>query len=104
MLRKEDGRLDFTHPAAELARRVRAFQPWPGAYTLWQGQPLKILCAHSSLSIGEVPGKTTIHQGHPAIAASDGLLVLDEVQPAGKKPMPGKAFLQGARGWENGQA
>jgi methionyl-tRNA formyltransferase len=40
-----------------------------------------------------------VHQGLPAIAAADGLLVLDEVQPAGKKSMPGKVFLQGARNW-----
>jgi methionyl-tRNA formyltransferase len=35
----------------------------------------------------------------PAVATSDGWLVLDEVQPTGKKPMPGKVFLNGARQW-----
>ena len=45
------------------------------------------------------PGARVVHQDFPAIVAADGLLVLDEVQPAGKKIMPGKVFLQGARSW-----
>ncbi len=42
MLKKEDGLLDFSRPAQELANKVRAFNPWPGATMLWQGEPLKI--------------------------------------------------------------
>ena len=104
MLKKEDGLLDFTQPAAYLARRVRAFNPWPGAFTLWHGQILKICRArpisiHHSLITNPTPGMPLIHQSLPAFVTGDGLLVLDEVQPAGKKPMPGKVFLSGARGW-----
>ena len=100
MLKKEDGQLDFHQPAKSLARLVRAFNPWPGAYTLWQGQRLKIHHAHAVEAPSPGAGQTRIHAGLPAIATSHGLLVLDEVQPAGKKSMPGKVFLQGARGWE----
>lgn len=99
MLNKEDGLLDFSRPAAELARKVRAMNPWPGAYTIWQGQPLKIHKAHSIEQSSQAPELTTIYQGQPAFTTSSGLLVLDEVQPAGKKPMPGKVFLNGARSW-----
>jgi methionyl-tRNA formyltransferase len=99
MLKKEDGLLDFSRPAVELARKVRAMNPWPGAYTIWQGQPLKIHKAHSIEQSSQAPGLTTIFQDNPACTTSSGLLVLDEVQPAGKKPMPGKVFLNGARGW-----
>jgi methionyl-tRNA formyltransferase len=104
MLKKEDGLLDFTQPAAYLARRVRAFNPWPGAFTLWHGQILKICRAHPSsiqhsMVTNPTPGVPLIHQSLPAFMTGDGLLVLDEVQPAGKKPMPGKVFLSGARGW-----
>jgi methionyl-tRNA formyltransferase len=102
MLKKEDGQLDFAQPAEDLARAVRAFNPWPGAFTLWEGQILKIHRAHAAGSVPEpapTPGARLVHQGLPAIAASRGLLVLDEVQPAGKKPMPGKVFLQGAKNW-----
>ena len=99
MLKKEDGLLDFTRPAVELARRVRAMHPWPGANFEWQGQMLKVHTAHA-VAGRHSPGSTLVHQGLPAVATGDGLLVLDEVQPAGKKPMPGKVFLNGARGWE----
>jgi methionyl-tRNA formyltransferase len=101
MLKKEDGQLDFSQPAEALARRVRAFNPWPGAFTTWQGQILKIRRAHTSPAPCAAPGQAAIHQGLPAFCTADGLLVLDELQPAGKKPQPGKAFLQGARGWGN---
>ena len=46
-------------------------------------------------------GKRLIVQNQPAVGAGGGLLVLDEVQPAGKKPMSGKSFLSGARNWES---
>lgn len=102
MLKKEEGELDFVQPALALERKVRAFYPWPGAFTYWQGQILKIHRAHvAQAAEGEHPpaGQTLKLEGLPAIAAGAGLLVLDEVQPAGKKSMPGKVFLQGARGW-----
>jgi methionyl-tRNA formyltransferase len=106
LLKKEDGQLDFTQPAGALACRVRAFNPWPGAFVLWEGQILKIHRSHAvNLSglqnrTGLIPGARLVHQGLPAIAAVDGLLILDDVQLAGKKIMPGKVFLQGARNWE----
>ena len=99
MLKKEDGKLDFNQPAENLARRVRALNPWPGAFTDWQDGILKILHAHAGEGIAVSPGRRLVYQGLPAIGTAQGLLVLDEVQPAGKKPMPGKVFLQGARGW-----
>ena len=100
MLKKEDGLLDFNRPAEELARRVRAFNPWPGAWMTWRDVPLKILTAHV-LSGKAKNGERIIVQGLPAVGTKKDLLVLEEVQPAGKKPMPGKAFLAGARGWES---
>jgi len=98
MLKKEDGQLDFSQPAAALERRVRAMNPWPGAWMTWQGKALKIHRAHAAPGNAE-PGKRLVHRGLPAVASADGLLVFAELQPAGKKPMPGKAFLAGARDW-----
>jgi len=103
MLKKEDGALDFSQPAEALARKVRAYNPWPGAYTLWQGQPLKI---HRACPLGTEaapPGSRTTHAGLPAVGTPEGLLLLEEVQPAGKRPMSGKDFLLGARGWSSAQ-
>ena len=100
MLQKDAGALDFNQPAESLARKVRAYNPWPGAALIWQGQAIKVHQAHTvSLPETGVPGATILYQKQPAVFTPSGLLVLDEVQPAGKRPMPGKSFLGGARLW-----
>lgn len=101
MLKKEDGLLDFSQSAAALERRVRAMQPWPGAFTFWQDQPLKIRRAHATPEPAS-PGELLIIEGLPAIGTQTGCLVLDDVQPAGKRSMPGEIFLRGARNWGAG--
>jgi methionyl-tRNA formyltransferase len=98
MLKKEEGQLDFTHPADELERRVRAFNPWPGAFMDFDGTLLKIHRAHVEAGEAEV-GKRFVYGDQPAVGAGNGILILDEVQPAGKKSMSGKSFLGGARHW-----
>ena len=98
MLKKDDGLLDLSKSAEFLARQVRAFHPWPGSFYLIDGTILKIHAAHS-LAGGSHPGKRDIIDGKPALSTQDGILVLDEVQPSGKRSMPGKAFLSGARDW-----
>jgi methionyl-tRNA formyltransferase len=100
MLKKEDGKLDFTKDVNELERRVRAMNPWPGAWFEWNGNPLKVLRA--SVISGEkglLNGNRFTIEGRPAIMSADDALALDEVQPAGKKIMSGKSFLAGAREW-----
>jgi methionyl-tRNA formyltransferase len=103
MLKKGDGLLDFNRTVDELERQVRAMNPWPGAYFLWNEQPIKIHKAHTDFVFTymfQPAGRRCFHDGLPAIYAGDNaMLVLDEVQPPGKKPMPGKAFLAGARDW-----
>lgn len=99
MIKKAEAELDFDLPADSLERRVRAFNPWPGAYTTWQGKILKIHRAHTAQGPAAQPGETTVHEGLPAFGTADGILVIDEVQPAGKKAMPGEVFLHGARDW-----
>ena len=104
MLKKEEGKLDFTQPAAALARKVRAFNPWPGTFHIWQGQVFKVHRAHAvdgleGVLLAGQPGQPEIYENKPAWWTAQGLLVLDEVQPAGKKPMPGEMFMRGARNW-----
>jgi methionyl-tRNA formyltransferase len=101
MLKKEAGRLDFTQPAVALERRVRAFDPWPGTWFTWNNGLLKVLRARVSVEPSPGVGGRLIVEEYPAIGTGDGILILEEVQPAGKKPMSGKAFLAGARDWEN---
>ena len=98
MLKKEEGKLDFTRDVHELERQVRAFNPWPGTFIDFDGAFLKIHKAH--VEKGNAPaGQRLIVQDQPAVGARGGLLILDEVQPAGKKSMSGKSFLGGARRW-----
>ena len=98
MIKKEDGLLDFNLPALELERKIRAFSPWPGTSLQWNGAPLKIQRAHVSPGRAAV-GQRLVVEMLPAIGTAQDLIVFDELQPAGKKPMPGKAFLSGARDW-----
>lgn len=101
MLKKEDGRLDFDQPAVELERRIRAMNPWPGAWFEWNGNVLKVGKGAVSEAKGKEVGSRLIVDGRPAVRCADGVLILEEVQPPGKKMMPGKAFLSGARNWES---
>ncbi len=98
MIKKDEGRLDFTRPAEELERRVRAFNPWPGVFMDFDGTLLKIHRARVETGDASV-GQRLIYQDQPSIGAGGGLLILEEVQPAGKKSMSGNSFLAGARNW-----
>jgi methionyl-tRNA formyltransferase len=98
MMKKEEGRLDFTQDAESLERRVRAFNPWPGAFMDFDGTLLKIHRARVEVGLAPV-GQRLVVQDQPAVGAGGGLLILEEVQPAGKKTMSGRAFLAGARQW-----
>jgi methionyl-tRNA formyltransferase len=101
MLKKEDGRLDFNQPAVELERRVRAFNPWPGAFMDWQGGMLKVHRASlGSPAKDRLPGSRLVQAGLPAVVTAEGTLLLEELQPPGKRPLPGADFLRGARHWE----
>jgi methionyl-tRNA formyltransferase len=101
MLKKEDGRLDFTRSAVELERQIRAMNPWPGATFVFNGVLVKVMRGRPGGGKSPGMGSRFDVEGFPAIGTGDGILILEEVQPAGKKTMPGKAFLAGARTWEN---
>lgn len=125
MLKKEEGRIDFSMSAAEIERRIRAFDPWPGSYTRLSGRILKVWRAgvesepqafaaptdvksgpQVSASATDAKGEsqdsgirpgTVIGTGKSGIrvATGDGVLVVRELQPEGKKRMPADAFLRG---------
>jgi methionyl-tRNA formyltransferase len=99
-LRKEDGHLDWARTAEELDRQVRATDPWPGAYTTWQGRRLKVLGSQpcSGWQGAGRPGEVV--QWEPAglgVVTGEGVLVLWQVQLAGKKPVAAEAFARGQR-------
>ncbi len=96
-LTKKDGRLDWTQPAAYLDRQVRACHPWPGTYTYWQDQRLKVQRVEPRPEAEGEPGQVVETESGIGVVAGEGLLELVEVQPAGKRPMPAKAFARGQR-------
>ena len=100
MLKKEDGQLEWNIRAEELERKIRAFNDWPGTFTFWKGQMLKIRSAKVIPGNGGDAGSRFIQQSTPAIMTCKGALALLEVQPAGKKWMNGKDFLNGNADWD----
>jgi methionyl-tRNA formyltransferase len=99
LLEKEDGKLDFTQPAAVLARRIRALSPWPGAFVPQKdGQPLKIIRARAHERTAHGAPGTVVETGPKElwIAAAEGVLVIEELQAPGKKPMTAAEWLRGA--------
>ncbi len=102
MLTKEDGRIDWSRPAEVLARAVRAYIPWPNAYTTWRGKQLKILSASPTTDgQGEPPGMVSLEMlpGGGArvlrIATGQGSLLVDRVQLEGKRAMSADEFVRG---------
>lgn len=97
ILKKEDGRIDWTRPARPIYNRLRGFTPWPGAYTTFRGQTLHL---HEAIPAKEVSrGEAgTLIAGKRTLMVSCGggtLLELLEVQLEGKKRMRVDAFLNG---------
>ena len=98
-LEKADGLLDWSQPAAYLDRQVRACDPWPGAYTTWQGSRLKVLRARPHPGWEGEGKQGRVHQIGEGIGVvtGQGALELIEVQLAGKRPMPAAFFARGQR-------
>lgn len=101
LLRREDGRICWSEPAEMIARRCRAFYPWPGAFTHWGGRELKILRAQAGAGDAQQqsPGTVVDTRAGIGVVTGAGLLMLKEVQLAGKRPLPAQAFFIGQRGF-----
>jgi methionyl-tRNA formyltransferase len=109
MLHKEDGAINWHEPAFVLARKIRAYTPWPGAYTHWRGKLLKIHSAHTlhtpphttstATAASTIPGTVTLLQdaGRKSLAVTTGadLLAIKQLQLEGKKVMSAEEFLRG---------
>jgi methionyl-tRNA formyltransferase len=97
MLRKADGRLDFSQTAEHLERQVRAYDPWPGSFLTWSKRRILVLRTAATTSKEPEPiGQVVEQDGVPAVVTAQGFLQLLQIQPAGKNPMDGPAFLRGA--------
>lgn len=96
---KEDGLVDWSLPAVEIWRRVRAYHPWPGAYTYWQDRQLKILRAQplEGWAGPGSPGEVIRTTQGIAVVTGQGALLLKEMQMAGKRPLGTEDFVRGRR-------
>jgi methionyl-tRNA formyltransferase len=109
---KEDGKIDWTRPASHIWRQVRAYRPWPGAYTSWQAKHLKLIevLPWPSLNGAEKvspPLLTAAETGRVvalpppdtgvAVVTGDGFLRVLRLQIEGKRAMSAGEFLRGQR-------
>ncbi len=101
MLKKEDGRINWSLMAEEIARRVRGFQPWPGASTTFRGKQLRLWAAQpqqSSLPQQQEPGTIVAAGSNLLIVCGAGtLLEVKELQLEGRKRVSARDFLNGVR-------
>jgi methionyl-tRNA formyltransferase len=93
-LAREDGRLDWTDSAANLDRRIRAFDPWPGTHTTLGAETLKILAATQAEGAGP-PG--TVLDDQLTIATGEAALRITRLQAPGRAAMTAQAFLNGRK-------
>jgi methionyl-tRNA formyltransferase len=97
-LRRRDGLLDASAAAEVLERQVRAYQPWPGSFIDEAGGRLIVWSATAAAGEDSAEVGGLRFDGElPALVTSSGSLLLDEVQPAGKRRMPGADYLRGRR-------
>jgi len=97
MIKKEDGRLDWSRSARELERRLRAFTPWPGAFCTFDGGLLKVARAAVGTGAGE-PGTVLAASAEGVeVACAEGSLKLLTLQPEGKRAMTAQEFLSGRK-------
>jgi len=96
-LKREHGRIDWSELAEAIERKIRAFNPWPGAFMEIGGRNLKIFSA-SVVNLGGEPGEILKSENELVIAAGKGALLLGEVQLEGKRKMSAAEFLRGHHG------
>jgi methionyl-tRNA formyltransferase len=97
LLTKDDGRLDWSRPAAELDRLVRGTAPWPGAWCPFRGKTLKVHEARPTDQAIEAPigAIAAVDDGGLVVRCGEGALRLTRVQPPGKRAMAVADFLRG---------
>jgi methionyl-tRNA formyltransferase len=97
-IEKDEGRIDWSQPADAIDRLVRAFTPWPGTFTTWEGRLLKIIAGlaepGASPADGEA-GRIIRHDGRIGITTGAGLYVPTKVQLEGRSAIPIEDFARG---------
>jgi len=100
MLKRENAAINWTDDAARIERDIRAYDPWPGTVTTWEGTTFKVLDGRAEryrASPRGTVGEVILVDGKPAVVCGVDMLVLTTVQPASGKPMDALAFACGHR-------
>jgi methionyl-tRNA formyltransferase len=103
ILTRDSGKIDWSAPAPDIDRLVRAYDPWPGTWTTIDGKRLKILESNPVTDRSENSHATPfiLDGNRPCVSCGEGTaLELKKVQIEGKESMSGKEFLKGRRDWE----
>ncbi|MDP3685691.1 MAG: methionyl-tRNA formyltransferase, partial [bacterium] len=100
MIKKDDGHIDWSKPAAFIARMVRAYDPWPGTYTMWNGHRLLVhraVAVSRSSVVGDhlAPGTIIQESADLNVTTGDGVLLVVELQLEGRKRLSAAEFLRG---------
>jgi len=96
-LNKEDGRIDWSHSAERIERQIRAMSPWPGTWSIWQGQILKITKVEHNQHLIEQyrQGEVFIDNNRLAVQCGIGNLIIERLQLEGKSEVSATEFLRG---------
>jgi methionyl-tRNA formyltransferase len=98
ILKREDGWIDWSRGAREIANRVRGFEPWPGSYTNFRGKGLHIRRARVAGGTTHPPGALLFSGGDLLVACGEGTsLLVEEVQLEGKTRTSAEDFVRGHR-------
>jgi len=111
MVKKEDGRIDWNKSAEQIERQIRAYAPWPGSYSEFDINnkkiKIKITFAHIYKNVGAIHesplpgnkpsliGKFTVANGQLFVHCGHGALLINKLQPEGKKELTAKEFING---------
>jgi methionyl-tRNA formyltransferase len=107
-IRREDELIDWTRPALAIFNQIRGLNPFPGAYTLWNGETMKVWASRKPLGVSDMAHGSQSTSAHVPgtvlnscddgieIMTGEGTIRLTEIQPAGKKAMDVAQFLRGS--------
>ncbi len=95
-IKKEMGKIDWRESAEKIFNKIRAFTPWPSAYTTFKGKRVKILKGEPVEGSGE-PGEVIEAGKNLIVAAGKGALKIERLRPEGRKEISGEEFVRGYR-------
>lgn len=96
IIRREDGRIDWDNSAQRIERQSRAYYPWPGIFTTWNGKRLKIVQVSAAAGATGGPGTVQASGGRIQVACGEGSLLIDRLHLEGRAELSAGEFLRGS--------